>query len=672
VFIMNKRNNDRSENMRSIKKKISRIILLTVIVLCLILGGVTAYLNYSSTVGALEQAMEEQVKIAADRVHYELESYVNIVKETGAIEALYNPQATKDNKQKIIDQKVKDYGFVRGNLLGINGVSVLEGTDYSERDYFKAAMEGKAYISEPLISKVTGKLTVIIAAPLWRDGIPNSVVVGAVYFVPKENFLNDIVTSISVGKEGGAFILDKQGLNIADENPEAVCVENLQEEAKTNGKIKQLATLQKSMIEGKVGNAKYTDHEDGKKNILAYAPIPNTNGWSIGIYALQSEFLGGVLISILITAGIAILDILVVFFVANKFASKLTKSIIACSDRLHLLAQGDLQTEVPDIQSDDETGILIESMKVLVAELKGSIGDVSWHLHEMGEGDFSYNIEREYKGDFVDLKDSMELIKSELSDVLIQIVESSDQVSSGSEQVASGAQALSQGTSEQASSIEELSATISEIEEQVKQNAKNAASASDMVVITGREVETSNEKMQQLMDAMTDISNQSDQIGKIIKSIEDIAFQTNILALNAAVEAARAGEAGKGFAVVADEVRNLAEKSAEAAQNTTILIESSLVAIENGKELAEATVESMVALVESQDGVNDKVGQIKEASKNQADQITQITMGIEQIASVIQNNSATAEESATASEELSGQAVLQKQLVSKFTLDKNS
>ncbi|MDD3141722.1 MAG: methyl-accepting chemotaxis protein, partial [Lachnospiraceae bacterium] len=555
-----------------------------------------------------------------------------------------------------------------GNILGADGISIFDGSDYSDRAYYATAMKGKTYITEPLISKVTGKLTIIIAAPLWEKGIPGTTVVGVVYFVPTETFLNDIVSSIKVGAGGGAFILDQTGLNIADKDIKVVTVESVIEKAKENSKLAEEAAIHKLMIAGKTGVDNFKDNKTGTTHIMAYAPINNTNSWSLGIYAVQSEFLGGVTEAIYITLGIALLAIIIATFVAFNFANKITKPIIGCAQHMKEIAAGDLSKDIPETNLKDETGMLMEGMASLLSEVRGSIGDVSWHLQEMGEGNFSHDVEREYIGDFAKLKTSMQQIITELNHVLHEIVESSNQVANGSEQVASGAQALSQGTTEQASSIEELSATISEIADQVKQNAKNAESASDMVSATGREVQTSNEKMQQLMDAMTDISDKSGEIGKIIKSIEDIAFQTNILALNAAVEAARAGEAGKGFAVVADEVRNLAEKSATAAKNTTLLIEASLKAIENGKVLADGTVESMVTLVESQEGVIDMVDQIKSASENQANAISQITLGIDQISSVIQNNSATAEESAAASEELSGQAEMQKELVSKFTL----
>ena len=242
----------------------------------------------------------------------------------------------------------------------------------------------------------------------------------------------------------------------------------------------------------------------------------------------------------------------------------------------------------------------------------------------------------------------------------------------GAEQVSSGAQTLSQGATEQASTIEELAATISEISQQINDTAQNAAQASDHMNTVGSEAEESKRRMQKMLGAIGDIKNSADEIGKIIKTIEDIAFQTNILALNAAVEAARAGSAGKGFAVVADEVRNLANKSQEASKSTSVLIENALQAVANGTSIADETAQSLVSVVEGVDGVRETIELISGASNEQAIAISQVTQGIDQVSSVVQTNSATAEESAAASEELSGQAQMLKELVSQFRLAENT
>lgn len=333
------------------------------------------------------------------------------------------------------------------------------------------------------------------------------------------------------------------------------------------------------------------------------------------------------------------------------------------------MAAGNLDVSL-DYQSRDELGNLSDSIRSLIHMFREIIDDMSYGLASLGSGDFTVEskVEELYVGDFQRLLTSMHQIIERLSQTLGQISMASDQVSAGSDQVSAGSQALSQGATEQASSVEELAATINEISSQVSENAENAQQGSKLADAAGAKIELGNRQMQEMIAAMGEISDKSGQIGKIIKTIEDIAFQTNILALNAAVEAARAGAAGKGFAVVADEVRNLASKSAEASKNTAALIEGSIQAVERGTSLADETANTLSEVVVSAKQVVEVVDNISRASSEQALSIAQVTQGIDQISSVVQTNSATAEESAAASEELSGQAQMLKNLVEKFKL----
>ncbi|WP_286153101.1 methyl-accepting chemotaxis protein [Sporofaciens musculi] len=334
------------------------------------------------------------------------------------------------------------------------------------------------------------------------------------------------------------------------------------------------------------------------------------------------------------------------------------------------IAEGDLDQSIT-YNSRDELGTLATNFNKTVGRLRNYVNyidEISSVLRQIAGGNLVFELTLDYEGEFAKVKQALEEISHSLNETLGQINQAADQVSSGSDQVSSGAQALSQGATQQASSIEELAATINEISTQVKDTAATANEVRRQTDQTGEQVATSNTQMQEMIAAMTEISDKSTQISKIIKTIEDIAFQTNILALNAAVEAARAGEAGKGFAVVADEVRNLASKSSEASKSTAGLIEGTVQAVEKGTEIANATAESLFAVVESTKGVVASVDKIASAADQQADSIEQVTLGIDQISSVVQTNSATAQESAAASEELSSQAQVMKNLVGRFTL----
>lgn len=392
----------------------------------------------------------------------------------------------------------------------------------------------------------------------------------------------------------------------------------------------------------------------------------NTNAALTSVNGNRSTFILVIVIAVIVLVAAIIAAVILALYLARIIA----RPMVAMEKLISQVGEkGDFdvtpetrQQLVKFSEVRDEIGASIRSFAKMVTRLKG----VNDKLSQISHGDLSIDI------DVVSDRDQMGIALREMLDNLNNMFEtikvSSEQVNSGAEQVSSASQALSQGATEQASAIEQLSASITEVNSQVNKNAQDSLYANKLSIDTGIEVEAGNQSMQNMLNAMNNINASSHEISKIIKVIEDIAFQTNILALNAAVEAARAGEAGKGFAVVADEVRSLASKSADAAKQTTSLIDGSVKNVNEGVAIAQTTAQSLRQIADKTNEVKNTIEQIASSCNDQAQSIAQINLGVDQISVVIQTNSATAEESAAASEELSGQANMLRSEIQKFRL----
>lgn len=365
----------------------------------------------------------------------------------------------------------------------------------------------------------------------------------------------------------------------------------------------------------------------------------------------------------------AFVTMLIAINLGRWLAKLISRPIIEMVEMAEELEEGNLNVQVK-VDRSDEVGMLGHAFTSMSGNLRELIEDIHYLLNEMAKGNFNVcsSCPEKYVGDYSEILVSLRFIKENLSTLLHQINVSSEQVAVGAEQMATGAQNLASGSIEQAGSLEELSDTISEMSVQVENSTESIHNVNGIVGETEKEVKVCNEHMQTMVDAMNNISDTSNEISKIIKAIEDIAFQTNILALNAAVEAARAGEAGKGFAVVADEVRNLAQKSAEAAKDTTGLIENAIEAVSRGNSIVEQTASSLNIIVEKTSQISEEISGVLKAVDEEAEAIKQITEGVNQVSVVVQQNSATAEESAATCEELNGQAEMLKEMIDRFVV----
>lgn len=416
--------------------------------------------------------------------------------------------------------------------------------------------------------------------------------------------------------------------------------------------------------------ANYTDLTLNNHSYLIKSLPSTSTGWTyvalVDKAAMLSTMSALQQILMLTVIIVAVLAILIGYFVS----SQIVRPIRAVVKSANKVADGDFNVTITT-RASGEAGLLVDSFKRIGATLltyQTYIEEITSVLNQIAEGNIAFKLHSDYIGEFGKIKDSLINISQTLTETLTQIKSASSEIALGSDQIASGAQALAQGATEQASTIEEFSTSLSDVSEKTKQNAGRAAEASRLSQEMGNEIENSNHKMERMTDAMRDISDKSNQIRNIIKTIDDIAFQTNILALNAAVEAARAGQAGKGFAVVADEVRNLAQRSADAARSTTELIESTISAVRNGDRITEETAKSLHAASDKAIQTSTIITQIADASQEQSSSLSQITVGIDQFTAVVQMNSATAEESSASSEQLTNQALTMKGLVEQFKL----
>lgn len=657
----------------TIKGKITVSVLVLVIISLSLLGIISCVLNSHSTNSTLERNMKATARVCAERVEWEITSYKNLAEDLGLMARLANEEVDVEEKKNLVDERVKLNEMAYGDILDSKGISIFTGENWGDTAFFQEAFKGSVYVSEPITSGTQGYLQVSIAAPLWKDGLYGTEVVGVVYLSPEENFLNDIMVATNVSEHGSAYMIDNTGNVIAHKDIELVKnKDNSIEAAKKNSALKPLAKLEQKMVKGESGFGIY--RYGGVKKIMAYAPVENSNDWSIAITAPLSDFIGETIIGIVITILIVLAAIVVAVVMVRKLAENIGTPIRRCAERLTALAQGDLHTEIPSVSSKDETLILVNATEDIVSGMGHIIRDVDYILNEMSNNNFNVHSQslESYVGDFEGILGAVRRIKYSLSSTLIHIREAADQVGLGASQLAESGQALAEGATDQAASVEELLATVNSISDQVERNTENAMSTSKRATQIGKEADTSSAYIQEMMQAMQRISDASMQISNIIQTIEEIADQTNLLSLNASIEAARAGEAGRGFAVVAGEIGHLANQCTESVEDTRKLIEAALSEVESGNQIAGETAEALQKVIAGMEEIVKSVEQVAENSNEQNNSMQQINETIEMISEVVQTNSAAAEQGSATSEELSAQATELNDLIESFQLSEET
>lgn len=657
--------------LNTVKGKLLVRILSVVVIGIAVIGILGSYLNFHSTQSTLENTLSELALQTSVRLENRLSRYVAIVKEVG-MDTRMGEDYTVEEKLGLLQERADTYGFAERGYIDKDGwgyETLDDVIDYRTDHCYLKGMENKEFVFGPQL--VGDRPIIYFCAPIKEGGVNDGELIGVVYFGIESSMLHEIVEEIHVGETGRTYIMDETGTYIAcmDQKYVDEGMNNVNHTHKDNIEFDCRSELEGQALSiTDTGKAVFGQVSGGGVDrYLAYALVGGTDGWVIGVTTEAEEWLNETTFAVIITIAVGLIviaaAIIICIVTANGIANPIKKTVGV----MNAVASGSLNVSV-EHTSDDETGQLADSINRTIDSLNSYTSEISRLCKQLADGNFNINQQVEFSGDFVSITEALNNLAYGLSDTMQQIDISAANVNHGAEQISNGATSLASGTTEQASSIQELASIIGVLKDKVDTNAKNAEEANQKANQTGEKMSLSNKHMKEMVVAMNNISSKSNEISNIIKTIEDIAFQTNILALNAAVEAARAGAAGKGFAVVADEVRNLASKSAEAATGTTKLIEQTIAAVESGSHIVEETAEALNSSVDVTNQTIKLINDIWTASVEQASMIEQVNTGVDQISSVVQTNSATAEQSAASSEELNGQAAALQDLTSRFVL----
>ena len=650
--------------MRKLKNQISLIMILLVVLVVFFIAITVGITFVNQTKGQVEELMTSNSTTTILSLNEYIEYLKKDITAISVGGSITDPKLSfRDRQQNIKTIKnnredISSIYTINSNLISVNDASQEDiGEDYSGEYWAEKPLglqNGEVYVDFPSYDKWSDNITLTVVYRMKSTEFDGLVCLDIHYDV-----IYDIVNQNQFGEDGYSMLFTSDGLIIAHPDRQLVLDEvSFDQLSENDNEFEDVVESTLNNTEGLITDVDY----EGEEVMFRYQTVDQT-GWKLVTVLNMAHYNETLYTEIFYIAVIGIISIIIAVITSIIVSRRIAGPIAVMSERMEKFAEGDLHSPMPDIKSKNEIGILNRSLKHSIESLSGYVDDISFKLESIAKGDISFNINRDYIGDFMPIKKSLNDILNSLNSVLSTIYQAAIEVDSTSRQMASSAQQLSANTVEKAGTTDELDVTFKSITENLKRTAQNTRDALERTSKVQSQIGNSASEMQEMLSSMEEITLTSSEIRKVIKSIDEIAFQTNILSLNAAVEAARAGNQGKGFAVVADEVRELANKSTSSAKESESLIKNSLRAVENGEETARKSWDQIKAAEILVNEVTKLVSDIEDMANKQAENASDVYSSIAQLNGIIQNDSAMSEENAGQSAELSMMASsLQKKL----------
>ncbi len=645
-------------------KKIMLMSAIPVVILGIILSVFTTIESYA----ILSRKFAEEVLALSSSYGTAVENRISRLEESFNI-VVMDPDVVDDTlpmeSRKALLEKASGMTMLNDFSIAYANGMTYNDTDISSREYFQYAMQNKAdYISSPVVRLTDNSITIMMGR-YFSSGGQDYLAYGGM----DVDVFNDVIHDVDDGIGSICFIIDKNGQIVSTSSEDKLPLMTELFNMKSDKKFGEISGMLDKFMSGEKGTTKGV--LDGTEYIYGYVPISSNEGWTIIVGMPTNSITANIVRTAIISAVLMIVCVLIIIPIISGMVRRICAPISEASARLQLFAQGNVSAPAPKCNTNDEIQQMTESMGDMISTIGGYIRDIHSVLSAISDGDLTVKPTADFRGEFLDIKNSLDMILDSLNQTMNEVATSASEVKDGAVQLADGSTNLSQGAIQQASDIDRITTTVSDIATKTEENNSNVKKALMSSQSANDKARDSQKCMDDLMQAISEIEESSREIGNIIGVISDISFQTNILSLNASIEAARAGEAGKGFAVVANEVGNLATKSSEATQQTGDLISKSISMVNKGVELARKTAASLAGIVEGVAEVSAAMNEIAEASETQAAAVEEISEGIKSVNSAIHNTTATAEQSAAESEELSALALTLSNAVSRFNCVKN-